>query len=388
MLRKIGYFYLFLFVGLFDLSAKPNVVLFLVDDLGWSDLCRNGSTFYETPNIDQLAAEGAFFTDAYAASPVCSPTRASILTGKYPSRIALTNHSGVQGPRGAGFPLIAPEIVGNMPLDDTTLAEVLQLSGYTTGHFGKWHLQSHHEAGRAHYPEANGFNHNVAGHKAGHPNSFYFPYQGKRHPVYDVPDLTDGEEGDYLTDVLTDKVIEFIDANKDRPFFVNFWFYTVHTPIQGRKDKVEKYRNKAKKLGLDPASRPTLIKDYQSHTMARQEDPHYAAMVESLDENVGRVLSRLKELGLDEDTIVVFLSDNGGLSTGAGKSYPTSNLPLRAGKGWIYEGGIRTPLIIKYPRSIEAAELRGTGHQSDIFPTILDLIGEPLMPEQHVDESA
>lgn len=364
----------------------PNVVLFLVDDLGWADLGLTGSTFYETPRVDSLAREGAFFSNAYAASPICSPTRASILTGKYPSRIGLTNHSGIQGPTGAGYPLVAPQIAGNMPPEDTTLAEALRAQGYTTAHFGKWHLQSHYLQTRAHYPEANGFDLNVAGHKGGHPNSFYFPYKGESHPVYDVPDMEDGQDGDYLTDALTDKVIEFVEGNQTSPFFVNFWFYTVHTPIHGRKDKIEKYRAKAKELGLTRETRSEAVADHQSFSMARQDNPHYAAMVESMDENIGRVLDALKRLGLEENTIVIFLSDNGGLSTGSGTASPTSSFPLRAGKGWVYEGGIRTPLIVKYPKGIPAGlTLAEPAISTDLYPTILDLIGAPLMPAQHVD---
>lgn len=367
-------------------ARQPNVVLFLVDDLGWADLGLTGSTFYETPHVNRLAAEGAFFSDAYAASPICSPTRASILTGKYPSRIGLTNHSGIQGPTGTRYPLVAPHIVGNMPPEDITLAEALKAHGYTTAHVGKWHLQAHHQQTREHYPEANGFDVNIAGHKGGHPNSFHFPYKGQSHPAYDVPDLEDGQEGDYLTDALTDKAIEFIEDHRDQPFFLNYWFYTVHTPIEGRADKVAKYRQKAKALGLLQTNRPAAIQDYHSYSVARQDNAEYAAMVESMDENVGRVLDALKRLNLDEDTVVIFLSDNGGLSTGGGAHSPTSNLPLRAGKGWVYEGGIRTPLIIKYPQAIESGlRLTEPAVSTDLYPTILDLIGEPLLTEQHVD---
>lgn len=367
-------------------SGKPNVVLFLVDDLGWADLGLNGSTYHETPNVDRLAAEGAYFTDAYTASPICSPTRASIMTGKYPSRIGLTNHSGTPGPRGSGYPLLSPDVAGNLPADEITLAEALKEQGYTTAHFGKWHLQSHFLSTKEFYPEANGFDVNVAGHKGGHPNSFYFPYKGKTHPAYDVPNMEDGQEGDYLTDALTTKVIDFIEAHQNEPFFVNYWFYTVHTPIEGRNDKVEKYRAKAKELGYTNESRPAAVADFHSLSRARQDKPEYAAMVESMDENVGRVLDALKRSGLEDDTIVIFLSDNGGLSTGDNGNAPTSSLPLRTGKGWIYEGGIRTPLIVKYPKAISAG-LKPTepAVSTDLYPTILDLIGAPLLPEQHLD---
>lgn len=365
---------------------RPNVVLFLIDDLGWADLGITGSTFYETPNVDALAGAGAFFTDAYAANPVCSPTRASVLTGKYPSRIGLTNHSGSRGPMGASHKLTPPEVAGNMPPEDTTLAEALQAAGYATAHIGKWHLQKHSQGGRTHYPEANGFELNIAGHKMGQPGAYYFPYQSEQHPSTNVPDMEDGKEGDYLTDVLTDKAIAFIEEQEeDQPFFLNLWYYTVHTPIEADKDKLKKYRNKAKALGLDKTEGEG-VKVRQSISRSHQSSPEYACMVESMDENIGRILGALERLGLDEDTLVVFLSDNGGLSTGSGPRMPTSNLPLRGGKAWVYEGGIRSPLIIRYPAQVKAGQRPQVPVLStDLYPTILELAGLPLRPEQHVD---
>ncbi|MDF7827117.1 sulfatase-like hydrolase/transferase, partial [Pontiellaceae bacterium B12227] len=170
-----------------------------------------------------------FFSNAYAANPVCSPTRASIMTGKYPSRIGLTNHSGTSGPKGPGHKLTPPKVDGHVPLEDTTLAEALKQAGYTTAHIGKWHLQTHNEKGKAHFPEANGFDINIAGHRMGQPGSYYFPYKSEQHPSTNVPDLDDGKEGDYLTDVLTDKALDFIENHADKPFFLNMWYYTVHT---------------------------------------------------------------------------------------------------------------------------------------------------------------
>ena len=363
----------------------PNVVLFLIDDLGWADLGVTGSTFHETPNVDRLASGGAFFTDAYAANPVCSPTRASVLTGKYPSRIHLTNHSGSRGPFGPGHRLTPPELAGNMPLEDTTLAEALKEAGYTTAHIGKWHLQAHHQGGRNHYPEANGFDLNIAGHKMGQPGSYHFPYQSDKHPSTNVPGMKGGKEGDYLTDILTDRAISFIEEHEGKPFFLNLWYYTVHTPIEPRQDKWEKYQKKAQGLGLDK-NPPAPVSVRQSFSRPRQDNPAYAAMIESMDENIGRIMDALGRLGLEEDTLVVFLSDNGGLSTGSSPNMPTSNLPLRAGKAWVYEGGIRSPLIIRYPAKIKAGQrLHTPAVSTDIYPTILDLAGLPLRPEQHVD---
>lgn len=366
-------------------TRRPNVVLVLIDDLGWADLGITGSAFYETPHIDALAGGGAFFSDAYAANPVCSPTRASILTGKYPSRIAMTNHSGSRGPMGPDHRLTPPEVAGNMPPEDITLAEALEEAGYATAHIGKWHLQAHHDKSRTHFPEANGFDLNIAGHGMGQPGSYHFPYKSQQHPSTDVPGMEDGKSGDYLTDALTDKAIAFIEEQGDQPFFLNLWYYTVHTPIQARQDKLEKYRRKAKELGLD-ADPGKPVAEWQSVSRPRQADPAYAAMVESMDENIGRILVTLERRGLEEDTIVVFLSDNGGLSTGSGPKMPTSNLPLRAGKAWLYEGGIRSPLIIRYPAGVKAGQrLAVPVVSTDIYPTILGLAGLELRSQQHVD---
>jgi arylsulfatase A len=366
-------------------ADRPNIVLILVDDLGWADLGVSGSTLYETPNVNRLAAEGVYFSDAYAANPVCAPTRASIQTGKYPSRLKITNHSGIRGAMGSQYKLSPPMVEGSMPLDDITLAEALQEAGYTTAHIGKWHLQSHGEKGRAHFPEANGFDVNIAGHNAGQPGSFYFPYKSDEHAWSNVPDLDDGKEGDYLTDILTDKAIDFITTHRDGPFYLNLWYYTVHTPIEPRKDKVEKYRQKVKATGLDKTM-GDAVPEHDSFTRAHQDNAAYAAMVESMDENVGRIVDTLKELNIENDTIVIFLSDNGGLSTGPRPHSPTSNRPLRAGKGWVYEGGLRVPLIVRYPGTVRAGITSAEPVVStDIYPTILDLAGLPQKPRQHLD---
>ena len=367
--------------------ARPNanVVLILMDDLGWADLGLTGSTYHETPNLDALAKKGVFFNNAYAVNPVCSPTRASILTGKYPSRFGLTNHSGTSGPEGKGYKLIPPTATGNMPLGDLTLAEALQEAGYATAHIGKWHLQAHYNTSRDHYPEANGFDLNIAGHRMGQPGSYHFPYTSERHPGTNVPDMTDGGEGDYLTDALTDKAIRFIESSRDKPFFLNLWYYTVHTPIQPRQDKLEKYRGKAAAngLGMDMGG---AVREHGSYSKTRQDNAAYAAMVESMDENIGRILGTLERLDLDKETLVVFFSDNGGLSTGRGPHMPTSCVPLRAGKAWVYEGGIRVPMIVRLPGSTKAGlVVEEPVASTDLYPTILELAGLPPRPEQHVD---
>lgn len=361
------------------------MVLFLIDDLGWNDIERTGSTFHETPRLNQLAAEGAFFPAAYAASPVCSPTRASVLTGKYPSRFGLTNHSGSSGPKGPDYPLNPPAVSGHMPLEDVTLAEALKEAGYQTAHVGKWHLQAHNDTSEDHFPREYGFDLNIAGHRMGQPGSYYYPYESEQHPWTNVPDMEDGEPGDYLTDALTDKAIDFIEANQDQPFFLNLWYYTVHTPIHPRKDKLEAYRQKAKRQGLD-TDRPEPVPVWDSQSRARQDDPSYAAMVESMDENIGRILDALARLDLENETIVIFTSDNGGLSTGASGNAPTSLLPLRAGKAWVYEGGIRVPLIVRLPGKVKAGRtIEEPVVTTDIYPTILELAGLPLRPDQHLD---
>jgi arylsulfatase A-like enzyme len=219
----------------------------------------------------------------------------------------------------------------------------------------------------------------------GQPGDYYFPYTSKQHPSTNVPDMEDGKEGDYLTDALTDKAIAFIKQQGDQPFFLNFWYYTVHTPIIPDKTKLKKYMQKAKAMGLDQKAKDG-IKEHQSFSRPVQSSAAYACMVESMDQNIGRIMTTLKQQGMDENTIVVFLSDNGGLSTGTGPNAPTSSLPLRAGKAWIYEGGIRSPLIIRYPAGIKPGlKVREPAVSTDIYPTLLDLAGVPQLPQQHVD---
>lgn len=316
-------------------KQKPNIILFLIDDLGWRDLGCQGSTFYQTPHIDQLAAEGVRFTDAYAACAVCSPTRAAVLTGKYPARLLLTEWlpSGRWNPKAK---LQSGRFLRGLPVEEHTLAEALRDGGYRTAHIGKWHLGSEPFC----LPEHHGFDLNIAGNAHGAPGSYFFPYPGDwlipgsgQRATWNV--LPDGKEGEYLTDRLTDEAVKFIrdtqatknqeqrTRNKAQPFFLYFPHYGVHTPIQAKPEVTAKYER---------------IPESQ-----RQGKPEYAAMVESIDDSVGRVMATLKELHLDENTIVIFTSDNGGFYNA------TSNAPLRANKGAYYEGGIRVPLIIKWP---------------------------------------
>ncbi len=339
---------------------KPNVVMFLIDDLGWRDIGANGSTYYQTPNIDRLAREGVRFTDAYAACAVCSPTRAAVLTGKYPARLLLTDWL----PDGRWPPkarLRSGRFVRELPLEEVTIAEALREAGYRTASIGKWHLGAEPFS----LPEHHGFDVNVGGNAHGAPGDFFFPYAGNwAIPTTDLRVrwnvFPDGKPGEYLTDRLTDEAVKFIRENRERPFFLYLPHYAVHTPLQAKPELVAKYEK---------------IPEAQ-----RQGKPVYAAMVESMDESIGRVMATLRELGLEQDTMVIFTSDNGGFYNA------TSNAPLRANKGAYYEGGIRVPLIVKWPGVAKAGHVSSEPVTStDFYPTCLAAAGLPSRPNQHMD---
>jgi len=324
--------------------ARWNLILIVSDDLGWTDLACYGSQFYETPNLDRLAREGMRFTNAYAACPVCSPTRAALMTGKYPARLGLTDWI----PGRKQWPtarLLTPPFQQQLPLQEVTIAEALKPAGYTSASIGKWHL-----GGPEFWPEKQGFDLNVAGTERGSPKSYFGPF--------DLPNLSGGSPEDYLTDRLTDEAIRFIEANRSRPFFLYLPHFAVHIPLQAKPAAIEKYRAKV---------RPE----------AAQRDPVYAAMIESMDEGVGRLMKRLEELGLAERTVVIFTSDNGGLIFEGSRKVPvTSNHPLRAGKGHLYEGGIRVPLIVRWPGVTPAGSICDYPVSSqDIFPTLAEMAG-------------
>ncbi|QDU40752.1 Arylsulfatase [Maioricimonas rarisocia] len=354
-------------------ADRPNFVFFLVDDLGYMDIgANNPETFYETPNVDRLAETGMRFTNGYAANPVCSPTRYSIMTGSHPSRVDATNFfSGRREGRFRPAPLN-----DRMPLDEVTIAEALREAGYRTAFLGKWHLGPTEEF----WPENQGFEFNVGGHHRGSPPGGYFaPFRNPR--------LEDGPNGQHLTQRLTDEALAILEEVQDDPFLLYLSYYTVHTPLQAPKDLVEKYQRKAEKVSdlnefgdeeqVFPTDRPRRVRQVQRH-------PTYAAMVETMDTSVGRVLAKLEELGLSENTVVCFTSDNGGLSTSEGS--PTSNLPLRGGKGWLYEGGIREPFLIRWPGVTPPGSVSDVPVVStDFYPTILDIAGLPLRPDQHLD---
>lgn len=351
---------------------RTNVVFFVVDDLGQRDLSCYGSSFYETPNLDRLAREGALFPNAYAACPVCSPTRASLLTGKYPQRTGITDYIGAAQPDKwkRNTPHLPAPYAGQLALEEVTIAESLKSHGYATFFGGKWHL-----GGDGFSPEDQGFDINMGGIERGG------PYGGKKYfSPYGNPKLPDGPDGEHLPDRLATEAAKFITANQDKPFFVYLPFYSVHTPLMARPDLVAKYQKKRATLertdvfGDEP---PRKVRLTQDHAV-------YAGMVEAMDQAVGKVIAKLDELKLADDTIVIMTSDNGGLSTSEGS--PTANLPLRAGKGWLYEGGNRVSLIIRLPGVVPAGVVNESHVISpDYFPTILEAAGLPLEPDHHKD---
>jgi len=351
-----------------------NVVFLLVDDLGWTDLGVFGSRFYETPNVDRLAGEGMRFTNAYAAAPVCSPTRASILAGKYPARMRTTDWFGADR---AG-PLLPAEYVPQLPLEETTLAEAFAEAGYATASIGKWHL-----GGRGYAPEDQGFGLNVAGDEWGAPPTYFFPWKNPDSPGWGRPlDLEGGQPGDFLTDRLTDEALRFIEDRRDVPFLLYLSYYAVHTPLMTKPELEQKYERK--RDALPPHEGPRFEPEGPRENRQVQDHAVYAGMVQSVDESVGRILARLEELGLTDRTAIVLMSDNGGLSTSEGS--PTSNLPLRAGKGWLYEGGIREPMIVKWPGAVMGGSMcREPVISTDFYPTLLEMAGLPARPTQHED---
>jgi len=349
-------------------KEKPNFIFFLVDDLGYSDVGCFGSEYYETPNIDRVAQEGMKFTSAYAGSTISSPTRASILTGKYAGRLHITAPIPIisymrQATEGNITRLKDPDYCMNLPLEEVTIAEALKPAGYTTASIGKWHVCDDPE----YFPEYQGFDLNIAGDGHGATKNYFYPYYNRwrmtaGEPWQEWNTLPDGVPGEYLTDRLTTEALSFIEENKERPFFLYLSHYAVHTPIQAKDSLIRKYQGK-------PAD-----------TLRGHIHPEYAAMIESVDQSMGAVLKKLEDLGLEKNTIILFFSDNGQ------RRQWTSNYPFRGGKGDFYEGGIRVPLIIKWPGVVTGGSVTDVPVISnDLYPTMLEMAGLPLMPEQHVD---
>jgi len=344
------------------LRRKPNILLILLDDLGWMDLGCQGNPRVDTPHIDRLAQQGMRFTDAYAAAPVCSPTRAAVLTGLSPARLRITNHIPDQkGFIPDGAKVLPAEMLDHLPLERVTVAERLQEAGYATGFFGKWHL-----AGRAgpegkglveFYPEHQGFTVNVGGCSHAGPPTYFDPYR-----IHTLPNRRPGE---YLPDRMADEVIQFMRTHRDGPFLAFLWEYAVHYPMEAPTD---------------------LVKKYKSRVGPGVKDPRYAAMTEAMDAAIGKILTALDDLGLRDNTLVIFTSDNGPFLGVADAK------PLRSGKGYLYEGGIRVPLIVRWPAHVRPGSVCSAPVISmDFYPTILaaagisqdvsePLDGESLMP--------
>lgn len=329
-------------------QRPPNVIFFLVDDWGWTDGACFGSKFYETPNIDRLAAQGMKFTQAYAACTVCSPSRAAVMTGKYPARLHVTDW--IAGHRRPHAALKIPDWTMQLALEEKTIAEELKSRGYTTGIFGKWHLGN-----EEFYPEKQGFDVNFGGCHMGAPRSYF--------PPYGVPVIQDEQPGEFLTDRTTREVVKFIEANRDKPFFAYVPHYAVHTPLGGKPEVIARYKAKIQ-AGLN-------------HTNAV-----YAALIESVDDSVGAVMKKLTELKLDRNTVIFLTGDNGGLTRTIrngvwGNPISTDNSPLRWGKGSVYEGGTRVPLVVKWPGVTRPGSVNETTPVIgvDFFPTILEIVG-------------
>lgn len=331
-------------------EKNPNIILILVDDLGWQDLQCYGSSFYETPNIDNLRSEGMMFTNAYSACPVCSPTRASILTGKNPAHLQFTGHITRIGRH--RYPeysrIIPPDDKMHVELDEIMIPEALKSLGYASISIGKWHVGDEEQ----YFPTNQGFDINIAGYEDGSPPTHWGPYKIDREWNSVIKNLPDKKPGEYLADRLTDEAIKFIRNNRQKPFFVYLSHYAVHTPLEAPDSLVKKYEAKLRKYPV-------------------QKSATYAAMIENLDDNVGRLLDEVDKLGLTDNTIVIFYSDNGGTTEA------TINSPLREGKGFLYEGGIRVPMIFRWPGRIRPNTSSDVPVISDdLLPTIVEVAGK------------
>jgi len=348
--------------------VKPNIVFIVADDMGWADLGCYGADLHETPCLDKLAEKSLIFTSSYSAAPVCSPTRASILTGKYPARLHYTIWSEAASVSERKdqevYRYLPPQTIENLPLKEITLAEKLKEVGYMTAHVGKWHIGD-----LMHFPETQGFDIGFAASQRGAPPTYFYPYSGDAFGefrfVTDMDADANGHyfterKGEYLTDRLTDEAIKIMEDAGSRPFYLNLCFYNVHTPLEAKEEDVNYFR---KKLSTD----------------FHHQNETYAAMVRSLDMNVGRLLNKLEELKIVNNTIVIFISDNGGYINEYKGKKVTDNFPLRSGKGSLYEGGIRIPTIIFYPQNPGNGRKNDTPVSTiDFLPTILDLTGQTL----------
>ena len=328
-------FIFILFVTIANLCSaqkKPNIVYINIDDLGWTDLACYGSKYYETPNIDRLVSMGLKFTDAYASASNCAPSRAGLLTGQYSPRHGIYTVNSSERGNAKDRKLIPTANTVTLADSIFTIAEALKRAGYITASMGKWHLGDD--------PKTQGFDINIGGNHSGHPKTYFSPYQNKN--------LTDGPIGEYLTDRLTDEAIGFLRNNKNRTFFLYMTYYTVHTPIEGKEELIRKYQKKRASL--------------------QHKNATYAAMIEAMDTNVGRLVDTLEELKLTDNTLIVFTSDNGGLFT------VSEQFPLKYGKGAYYEGGTRVPLIVRWDGEIKANSVSDVPVINlDFYPTLLEI---------------
>lgn len=392
MLKHLFTLFILVFVGVNvhaqSKSKKPNIVVILADDLGWADLTCYGSSFYETPNLDKLAAKGVRFTKGYATCPVCSPTRSSLMTGKYPVKTGVTDWIRGRQADGKARPyekLIAQPTAYQLALEEKTIGEVALENGYKTFFAGKWHLGEEEK----YWPDNQGFQINKGGWSAGSPTGRINDSTGAYFTPYKNPRLSDGPKGEYITDRLTKESLSFIEQNKQSPFLLMYSLYAVHNPLQAPAALIKKYEEKKKKMTGE--AKDTFLKDEAWMKNEKdwkrrmlQDNPVYAAMIENMDWNIGRIMEKLKEAGLDDNTLVIFTSDNGGLSTAEGS--PTTNSPLRAGKGWLYEGGIRVPLIMYWKGKIVAGSTSDVPvNTADIFPTIAKAVNDQYKKEQRID---
>ena len=361
-------------------DQKPNFLFILVDDLGWSDVSYQGSKFYETPNIDKLANKSTIFNNAYAACTVCSPTRGSIMTGKYPARFGITDHLHAPQPETHAkshhrkLPIAPAPFLKNMKQSEITIAETLKNNGYATFFAGKWHLGSN----QAHWPENQGFDINIGGHAAGG------PYRGGKYfSPFKNPKIKPDPKGQHLPDRLATETAKFIKQSK-KPFLAYLSFYSVHTPLMTKHNLKKKYQTKARntKKNFNIIENSAI---FQRNSKVRQVQNHpvYAGMIETMDDAVGKVLTALKETGKHKNTVVIFMSDNGGLSSSEGS--PTSNLPLRGGKGWAYEGGTRVPMFIYWPNVSKPTIINTPVISTDFYPTMLEMANIKPNPKQHAD---
>jgi len=374
-------------------ARKPNIILFLVDDMGWMDSTVYGSQYYDTPNMERLARRSMMFTDAYAANPLCSPTRGSIMTGKYPARLGITSAAGHRPPLPPDAPryperaaptrkVLLPESLRHLRPEEYTIAEALRDRGYRTAHLGKWHLGLNPE----HWPEEQGFEVSFHGAPDPGPRSYFSPYQ------FPAGTVTDGPEGEYIADRLTDEALKLVEAHRDEAFFLNLWHYNVHGPWGHKEEITKTYLGRE-----DPRG--------------KQGNPIMASMLKSVDESLGRILDKLEELSIADDTVIIFFSDNGGnvhsnteadagrvpknsrrwqmledYKRFAGRLPPTNNSPLRAGKASIFEGGTREPMLVCWPGAVQPGSTCSEVVSSiDLYPTILEMVGAESRPEQIID---